>query len=73
MLPLSRLIVGSLLMGPAIAGMHYTGMAAMRMTPAIEYDPACLRIRRDRDRRVGRGAVDRVPPARAFVRRVPVP
>ncbi len=30
--------MGSLLMGPAIAGMHYTGMAAMRMTPGIDYD-----------------------------------
>jgi len=38
-LPWSRLGMGALLMGPAIAGMHYTGMAAMRMTPGIEYDP----------------------------------
>ncbi|BFG80422.1 bifunctional diguanylate cyclase/phosphodiesterase [Paraburkholderia terrae] len=38
-LPWSRLAVGALLMGPAIAGMHYTGMAAMRMAPGIEYDP----------------------------------
>ncbi|MEZ2350048.1 putative bifunctional diguanylate cyclase/phosphodiesterase [Caballeronia sp. RCC_10] len=41
-LPLSRLIVGALLMGPAIAGMHYTGMAAMRMRPGIEYEPALV-------------------------------
>ncbi|MDR5733685.1 EAL domain-containing protein [Caballeronia sp. LZ025] len=41
-LPSSRLIVGALLMGPAIAGMHYTGMAAMRMRPGIEYEPALV-------------------------------
>ena len=39
-LPPARLVLGALLMGPAIAGMHYTGMAAMRMRPGIEYDPA---------------------------------
>jgi diguanylate cyclase len=38
-MPLSRLVVGSLTMGPAIAGMHYTGMAAMRMSPPIDYEP----------------------------------
>ncbi|WP_322048698.1 putative bifunctional diguanylate cyclase/phosphodiesterase [Paraburkholderia sp. J67] len=38
-LPWSRLAIGALLMGPAIAGMHYTGMAAMRMTPGIQYEP----------------------------------
>jgi diguanylate cyclase (GGDEF)-like protein len=38
MLPWRRLMPGALLMGPAIAGMHYTGMAAMRMNPGIEYD-----------------------------------
>lgn len=38
-LPWPRLIVGALLMGPAIAGMHYTGMAAMLMSPGIDYDP----------------------------------
>ena len=45
-LPLPRLIGGSLLMGPAIAGMHYTGMAAMRMDPPVEYVPwiFCLSI-----------------------------
>jgi diguanylate cyclase (GGDEF)-like protein len=30
---------GALLMGAGLAAMHYTGMAAMRMTPAIQYDP----------------------------------
>ncbi|MFX7763905.1 MHYT domain-containing protein, partial [Acinetobacter baumannii] len=28
----------SVVMGVAIVGMHYTGMAAMRMTPGIDYD-----------------------------------
>ena len=30
---------GATLMGVGICVMHYTGMAAMRMSPAIEYDP----------------------------------
>jgi len=34
-----RLLSGGVLMGLGIAGMHYTGMAAMRMQPAIHYDP----------------------------------
>ena len=34
-----RLITGGTLMGFGISGMHYTGMAAMRMHPAIHYDP----------------------------------
>ncbi|KGC94690.1 diguanylate cyclase domain protein [Burkholderia pseudomallei] len=34
-----RLGIGGVLMGLGIAGMHYTGDAAMRMKPAIEYDP----------------------------------
>jgi len=38
-LPRLQLGVGALLLGIAIAGMHYTGMAAMRMSPGIEYDP----------------------------------
>lgn len=33
-----RLVGGALLMGGAVAGMHYTGMAAMRMRPGIDYD-----------------------------------
>lgn len=36
----ASLAFASLAMGPAIAGMHYTGMAAMRMPGRIEYDPA---------------------------------
>lgn len=38
-LPLMQLSMSALLMGIAIAAMHYTGMAALRMTPGIEYDP----------------------------------
>ncbi len=34
-----RLVVGGALMGAGIAGMHYTGMAAMRMEPPIDYQP----------------------------------
>ncbi|RQR53891.1 histidine kinase [Burkholderia sp. Bp9140] len=34
-----RLLVGGVLMGAGIVGMHYTGMAAMRMAPGIRYDP----------------------------------
>jgi two-component system sensor histidine kinase ChiS len=34
-----RLIVSGLVMGSGIAAMHYVGMAAMRMDPAIRYDP----------------------------------
>ncbi|CAD9224356.1 Integral membrane sensor protein [Burkholderia cenocepacia] len=39
-LPWARLGGGALLMGVGIAGMHYTGMAAMRMTPGIQYIPS---------------------------------
>ncbi|MBR7962699.1 histidine kinase [Burkholderia vietnamiensis] len=34
-----RLPGGGALMGAGIVGMHYTGMAAMRMEPGIRYDP----------------------------------
>jgi diguanylate cyclase len=34
-----RLIVGGVMMGAGIAAMHYTGMAAMHMEPAITYTP----------------------------------
>lgn len=36
-LSLHRWVVGSLIMGGGIAGMHYTGMEAMQMQPAIDY------------------------------------
>ncbi|MFS2105971.1 putative bifunctional diguanylate cyclase/phosphodiesterase [Ralstonia sp. Ralssp135] len=39
-LPWPRLVSGALLMGAGVAGMHYTGMAALRMNPGIQYDPA---------------------------------
>jgi diguanylate cyclase len=38
-LPMSHLGCGAVLMGIGIAGMHYTGMAAMDMAPAIRYVP----------------------------------
>ena len=34
-----RIVVSGLLMGAGISLMHYTGMAALRMFPAIAYDP----------------------------------
>ncbi len=34
-----RLAVGGVLMGLGIAAMHYTGMAALKMSPAIDYAP----------------------------------
>jgi diguanylate cyclase len=34
------LFAAGLVMGGGIAAMHYTGMAAMRMAPPIDYDPA---------------------------------
>jgi diguanylate cyclase (GGDEF)-like protein len=37
-----RLTVGALLMGAGICGMHYTGMAAMRMDPAVHYIPSLV-------------------------------
>ncbi|CAM2156556.1 Uncharacterized signaling protein PA1727 [Pararobbsia alpina] len=39
-LPWDRLVLGALVMGAGVACMHYSGMAAMRMTPGITYDPA---------------------------------
>ncbi|MFZ6646028.1 putative bifunctional diguanylate cyclase/phosphodiesterase [Undibacterium sp. TJN25] len=43
-LPLRQLGISAVLMGVAIAAMHYTGMAAMRMTPGIQYDPLLFGI-----------------------------
>ena len=34
-----RLALGALVMGAGISAMHYTGMAAMHMTPGIDWDP----------------------------------
>ncbi|ROL77119.1 histidine kinase [Pseudomonas protegens] len=39
-LPLGQLLFGALIMGVGISGMHYTGMAALRMQPGIDYDPS---------------------------------
>jgi NO-binding membrane sensor protein with MHYT domain len=36
---LSRAVVGSVVMGTAIAAMHYIGMMAMRTTAMCHYDP----------------------------------
>lgn len=38
-LSMRRLLAGAVFMGTGIAAMHYTGMAAMRMSPPIQYDP----------------------------------
>lgn len=38
-LPRRRLVFGALVLGAAVASMHYTGMAALRMDPAIHYVP----------------------------------
>lgn len=38
-LSLKRLLASGTVMGIGIASMHYTGMAAMRMFPPIQYDP----------------------------------
>ncbi len=40
----SRLLIGAVLMGIGIAFMHYTGMAALRMSPPIEYDPLLFAV-----------------------------
>lgn len=39
-----RLIASGTLMGVGISAMHYTGMVAMQMQPAIQYDPALSAI-----------------------------
>ncbi|GGA44767.1 putative bifunctional diguanylate cyclase/phosphodiesterase [Dyella nitratireducens] len=39
-LGLREIAVGGVLMGLGIAGMHYTGMAALRMQPGLHYDPS---------------------------------
>lgn len=37
-----RVVCGALVLGAGISGMHYTGMAAMKMHPAIIYDGGLL-------------------------------
>lgn len=39
-MPRVQLAFGALIMGTGIACMHYVGMAALRMLPGIDYDPA---------------------------------
>ncbi|HEX3891541.1 MAG TPA: EAL domain-containing protein [Terracidiphilus sp.] len=39
-LSMRRLCLGAVLMGSGVSAMHYTGMMAMRMTPAIHYVPS---------------------------------
>ena len=34
-----QLLIGGVLVGAGIGAMHYTGMAAMQMSPALRYDP----------------------------------
>ena len=43
---LSRILVGGFFMGLGITAMHYTDMAALKMQPAISYDPwiFCLSV-----------------------------
>jgi len=36
---IGQMILGGLLMGPGIAGMHYTGMWAMKMDATMSFDP----------------------------------
>ena len=35
-----KLLIGSVLLGSGIGAMHYSGMAAMQMSPLLRYDPA---------------------------------
>jgi NO-binding membrane sensor protein with MHYT domain len=39
-----RLLLGGLLTGFGVAGMHYTGIAAMNMDAVISYDPAVVMV-----------------------------
>ena len=43
-LPLKQLVPSALVMGAGIAGMHYVGMASMRMQPGIRYDPTLFAL-----------------------------
>ena len=43
-LGLGRALAGSIVMGAAIAGMHYTGMAAMRMPATLTYNPVLFTL-----------------------------
>lgn len=43
-LPVLRLLGGSVLLGIGIAAMHYTGMHALLMSPAVQYIPALFTL-----------------------------
>ncbi|HGY9626053.1 putative bifunctional diguanylate cyclase/phosphodiesterase [Pseudomonas putida] len=43
-LPWLHLGLGASIMGGGIASMHYTGMAALRMLPGIDYDPTLFGV-----------------------------
>ncbi|XQM38390.1 EAL domain-containing protein [Cupriavidus sp. H19C3] len=43
-LPWQRLLMGALVLGGAVASMHYTGMAALRMDPGISYHPSLFAL-----------------------------
>ena len=43
-LPALQLLFGALIMGAGISAMHYSGMAALRMQPGIDYDPALFSL-----------------------------
>ena len=43
-LSLQRLIFGGIVMGAGIGAMHYTGMAAIMIVPAIQYEPRLVAV-----------------------------
>jgi len=43
-MPWVRLVLGAVLMGIGIAAMHYTGMAALLMSPGVDYIPSLFAL-----------------------------
>lgn len=43
-LPALQLLCGALILGAGISAMHYSGMAALRMQPGIDYDPGLFSL-----------------------------
>lgn len=43
-LQLEKIVIGGFFMGLGITAMHYTGMAALKMQPAISYDPTVFTL-----------------------------
>ncbi|HSH54711.1 MAG TPA: diguanylate cyclase [Methylotenera sp.] len=43
-LQLKKIVIGGFFMGLGITAMHYTGMAALRMQPAISYNPTIFAL-----------------------------